>query len=70
MTRTRLALAIVVGLALASTAPSARLRAQTADRYQSTLQPWIEHLLERERRPGLAIAVVEEDRVVYAHASA
>jgi CubicO group peptidase (beta-lactamase class C family) len=67
MTRTRLALAIVVGLAVASSAPSTRLRAQTADRYQSTLQPWIEHLLEREHRPGLAIAVVEGNRVVYAH---
>jgi Beta-lactamase class C and other penicillin binding proteins len=43
------------------------LRAQTADRYQGTLEPWIERLLEREHRPGLAIAVVEGNRVVYAH---
>ena len=67
MTRTGLALAIVLGLATASSTPPAAIRAQTADRYQSTLQPWIEHLLEREHRPGLAIAVVEGNRVVYAH---
>jgi CubicO group peptidase (beta-lactamase class C family) len=67
MTRTRLSLAIVLGLAVASSTPSTTIRAQTPDRYQSTLQPWIEHLLEREHRPGLAIAVVEGNRVVYAH---
>ena len=47
--------------------PPAPIRAQTVDRYQRTLQPWIGQLLERERRPGLAIAVVEGNRVVYAH---
>ena len=66
MTRIRLALAIVVGLALTSSAPPATLRAQSADRYQATLRPWIEQLLQREHRPGLAIAVVEGNRVVYA----
>ena len=67
MTGTRLALAIVVGLVVASSAPPVTLRAQAAGRYQRTLQPWIERLLEREHRPGLAIAVVEGNRVVYAH---
>ena len=67
MMRTRLALAILLGLAVASSIPAAATRPQTADRYQSTLQPWIEHLLEREHRPGLAIAVVEGNRIVYAH---
>jgi CubicO group peptidase (beta-lactamase class C family) len=66
VTRIRLALAIVVGLALTSSAPPATLRAQSADRYQATLRPWIEQLLQREHRPGLAIAVVEGNRVVYA----
>ena len=66
MTRTLLALAIVVGLVVAGRTPPATLSAQTADRYQGTLQPWIERLLEREHRPGLAIAVVEGNRVVYA----
>ena len=67
LTRTRLALALVVGIAVASRMPPAPIRAQTVDRYQRTLQPWIEQLLQRERRPGLAIAVVEGNRVVYAH---
>lgn len=66
MTRTLLALAIVVGLVAAGRTPPAILRVQTADRYQGTLQPWIERLLLREHRPGLAIAVVEGNRVVYA----
>ena len=66
MTRIHLALAIVVGLALAGSTPPATVRAQTADRYLGTLEPWIDRLLEREHRPGLAIAVVEGDRVVYA----
>ena len=67
VTRTRLALAIVVGLALAGSTLPATPRAQTPDRYQGKLEPWIERLLEREHRPGLAIAVVEGNRVVYAH---
>ena len=67
MTRTRLALAFVLSLIVASSTPSATVQAQTVDRYQSKLQPWIEQLLEREHRPGLAIAVVEGNRVVYAH---
>jgi CubicO group peptidase (beta-lactamase class C family) len=67
LTRTRLALALVVGIAVASRMPPAPIRAQAVDRYQRTLQPWIEQLLQRERRPGLAIAVVEGNRVVYAH---
>jgi CubicO group peptidase (beta-lactamase class C family) len=67
VTRTVQALAIVAGLAVARGAPPASLRAQAVDRYQGTLQPWIERLLRREQRPGLAIAVVEGNRVVYAH---
>ena len=67
MTRTHLALAIVVGLVAAGSPSRAPLRAQTADRYQRMLQPWIEQLLQREHRPGFAIAVVEGNRVVYAH---
>ena len=66
MTRAHLALAIV-GLVVAGSPSRAPLRAQTADRYQRTLQPWIEQLLQREHRPGLAIAVVEGNHVVYAH---
>jgi CubicO group peptidase (beta-lactamase class C family) len=67
VTRTHLALAIIFGLVVASSPPAATLRPQTANRYQDTLQPWIEHLLQRERRPGLAIAIVEGNRLVYAH---
>jgi CubicO group peptidase (beta-lactamase class C family) len=54
-------------MAVASRTAPAPIRAQTVDRYQRTLQPWIEQLLQREHRPGLAIAVVEGNRVVYAH---
>ena len=67
MTRTCAALAIIVGLVAAGGTARAPLRAQTADRYQTTLQPLIEQILLRQQRPGLAIAVVEQNRVVYAH---
>ena len=66
MTRRSAALAIIVGLAAAGGTARAPLRAQTADRYQATLQPLIEQVLLRQQRPGLAIAVVEQNRVVYA----
>jgi len=66
VTSAHLALAIV-GLVVAGCPSRAPLRAQTTDRYQRTLQPWIEQLLQREHRPGLAIAVVEGNHVVYAH---
>ena len=62
-----LALAVVFGLAGASSRPLATRRVEAADRYQRTLEPWIQRLLQREHRPGLAIAVVEANRVVYAH---
>jgi CubicO group peptidase (beta-lactamase class C family) len=62
----RLALTMVVGLVAVSSTPVATARTQTATRYEITLQPWIERLLQQEHRPGLAIAVVEANRVAYA----
>lgn len=38
----------------------------TADRYQQKLRPVLERLIEAQRLPGLAIAVVENNRVAYA----
>lgn len=37
------------------------------DRYRDQLQPQIERVIAQEHIPGLAIAIVESNRVVYAH---
>jgi CubicO group peptidase (beta-lactamase class C family) len=53
----------------AQTAPAQAPPAQTAaDRYQQKLQPVLEKLIHEQQVPGFAIAVVEQNRVVYAAA--
>jgi CubicO group peptidase (beta-lactamase class C family) len=45
-----------------------RLPEKTAqDPYRSTLQPLVEDLMRRQEIPGLAIAIVDDGKVVYAH---
>src|SRR5947207_4524259 len=63
MTKTTVALAIVLAIA----APWNCTTAQTApDRYHQRLEPVLEKLIPQQQLPGFAIAVVEDNRVVYA----
>lgn len=75
MPKIRVVLAMILVLAApwsftrAQTAPVQASPAQTAaDRYQQKLQPVLEKLIHEQQVPGLAIAVVEDNRVVYAAA--
>lgn len=46
----------------------AALHAQTAsDRYRDKLQPLLEKVIQQQEIPGFAIAIVENNRVVYTH---
>jgi hypothetical protein len=59
-----LAIVLVVGGAL--TPP---LCAQVAsNRYERELQPLIQRFVQQEQVPGLAIAIIKNNRIVYAHA--
>jgi CubicO group peptidase (beta-lactamase class C family) len=56
-----------LAMALAFAAPWNSLIAQTApDRYHQKLQPVLENLIQEQQLPGFAIAVVQDNRVVYA----
>jgi CubicO group peptidase (beta-lactamase class C family) len=45
------------------------LRAQVAsNRYERELQPLIQRFVQQEQVPGLAIAIIRNNRIVYAHA--
>ena len=62
MTKTTSALAMVLAFA----APWNSTSAQTApDRYHQKLQPVLEKLIQQQELPGFAIAVVDDNRVVY-----
>jgi CubicO group peptidase (beta-lactamase class C family) len=56
---------MIVGLASLA-APSLPTQS-TSDRYRDELQPQVERFVAQEHVPGLAIAVVEDHRVTYAH---
>jgi len=61
---TKIAAALAV---LALAAPWNSTRAQTApDRYHQKLQPVLEKLIQEQELPGFVIAVVEDNRMVYA----
>jgi CubicO group peptidase (beta-lactamase class C family) len=68
MTKERF-LAVLIGLVAAGSSSNVSQRALTAaDPFATKLQPAIEQFIERQDIPGLAIAVVQNNRVVYAHA--
>lgn len=48
--------------------PQAPVEQTAPDRYHQKLQPVLEKLIQQQQLPGLAIAVVEDNRVVYAAA--
>ncbi len=71
MKRRRYASAVVVALVVAAGATSfraAQAPAAADDRYVRQLQPLLERFVRSEQLPGLAIGIVENDRLVYAHA--
>jgi CubicO group peptidase (beta-lactamase class C family) len=56
-----------VAIALAFATPWNSVSAQTApDPYQQKLQPLLEKLLREQKLPGFTLAVVKDDKVVYA----
>jgi CubicO group peptidase (beta-lactamase class C family) len=63
MLKASAALATVLALAVPWASPTAQ---PTPDRYRQRLQPALERLIQDQRLPGLAIAVVEDNRVAYA----
>jgi CubicO group peptidase (beta-lactamase class C family) len=68
MTKERF-LAVLIGLVTACSSSNVSQRVQTAaDPFATKLQPAIEQFIQRQEIPGLAIAVVQSNRVVYAHA--
>lgn len=57
----------VATLLLVAVLPKTPLRAQTTpDRYRDELQPLLEKFIQEHELPGLAIGVIEDNRVVYA----
>src|SRR6195256_2783279 len=65
----RCIVAFIVALAVASSASCRAVRApQTDQRYVQQLQPLLEQFVQWQAIPGLAIGIVENDRLVYAHA--
>jgi len=59
---------VTVAFFLVAVLDQGRLSAQgSAGRYQNELQPVIEKFIQQQEIPGLAIAVIENDNVVYAH---
>ena len=62
-------LALISLLAFACACPSRQPEKAAAaeDPYQKTLQPLIEDMMRRQEIPGLAIAIVDGGKVVYAH---
>src|SRR3984893_17849073 len=61
--------ALVVGVAVASATGCRTARTPPADqRYVQQLQPLLEQFVQWQEIPGLAIGIVENNRLVYAHA--
>src|SRR4029453_17712809 len=61
------AAAVLLAACLPACRPKESPKAATANPYETKLQPRIEDFVRKQEIPGLAIAVVDDGRVVYEH---